>query len=58
MTRRLDENSEMPFGKYKGKLIKEVLDDDPNYLLWFQDTCKTFVFTPELQKKVLLKAVK
>src|SRR5690348_546574 len=27
-----------PFGKYKEKSVKEVLDQDPSYLTWFFET--------------------
>ena len=28
---------EMPFGKYKGKRVDTVADDDPGYLRWLLD---------------------
>lgn len=31
-------NSIMPFGKYKGQLIGDIIRDDPSYLLWCVDT--------------------
>lgn len=30
----IDKNSVIPFGKYKGRLVEEVLTDDPGYLQW------------------------
>ena len=27
-------NSVMPFGKYKGQLVGDIIRDDPSYLLW------------------------
>lgn len=27
----------MPFGKYRGKTVSEVLEQDPSYLRWFCD---------------------
>ena len=30
-------NSVMPFGKYKGQLVGDIIRDDPNYLLWCID---------------------
>jgi hypothetical protein len=32
------EESRMPFGKYRGKPVSEVLRRDPSYLTWFCDT--------------------
>lgn len=30
-------NNIMPFGKYKGKLIGDIIQEDPNYLQWCCD---------------------
>lgn len=30
-------NDIMPFGKYKGKVIGDIIQDDPSYLLWCCD---------------------
>lgn len=27
-------NNTMPFGKYKGRLIGDIIQEDPSYLLW------------------------
>jgi hypothetical protein len=32
------EEPRMPFGKYRGKPVSEVLGHDPSYLAWFCDT--------------------
>lgn len=29
-----DVNVRMPFGKYRGETIQDILDCDPNYLVW------------------------
>ena len=29
----------MPFGKYKGKPIKEIWQIDPQYIKWLQENC-------------------
>lgn len=41
-------NNIMPFGKYKGKLIGDIIQEDPNYLLW---CCKNLSF--ELDEECL-----
>jgi len=30
----MSESNVLPFGKYQGRLVKEVLADDPAYLQW------------------------
>lgn len=30
------ENVIMPFGKYKGKSLKEIEEQDPNYIDWLR----------------------
>jgi hypothetical protein len=31
--------SEMPFGKYRGRLVIEIIEDNPQYLKWAMETC-------------------
>jgi len=35
MNNELNKNSILPFGKYKGKQIREILEDDPTYVTEF-----------------------
>lgn len=32
-----DRNFVMPFGKYKGTPLHEIIENDPQYLLWLQN---------------------
>ena len=41
-------NNTMPFGKYKGRLIGDIIQEDPSYLLW---CCKNLSF--ELDEECL-----
>lgn len=36
------EDDFLDFGKYKGMTIKEVIDDDPEYLVWCLDNVNFF----------------
>lgn len=56
MARVLDDVNELlPFGKYSDKTIKWVLENDVQYLLWFADKSRTFIFSKEIQNKILAK---
>lgn len=33
--------SAMPFGKYKGKMVGEIVNEDPSYLQWCMDNLST-----------------
>ena len=33
----LTENDKLPFGKYKGRFIKNVLRENPNYMIWLME---------------------
>ena len=33
----LEQTDAFPFGKYKGKLLSEVIKNDASYLCWFHD---------------------
>ncbi len=37
---KLDSN--LTFGKYKGKTIQDVINDDPDYIAWAADTIEWF----------------
>lgn len=39
------------FGKYKGRLIKEVIEQDPSYVVWAADNVKGFNLSPQMLKK-------
>lgn len=44
----------IPFGKYKGKNIEEIIEEDPKYCIWM----KNKLFTPESIKDYLNKHLK
>jgi hypothetical protein len=35
-------DDEMPFGKYRGKLLRDVIDSDPEWVLWAMENISTF----------------
>jgi uncharacterized protein (DUF3820 family) len=41
----------MPFGKYKGKEIDEIIDNHPSYIVWLHDNCD---ITGPLGKRVAI----
>lgn len=41
----------MAFGKYKGKTVKEVMYEDPSYLLWADDNVEGFELSDYLRDK-------
>lgn len=42
------------FGKNKGKLITDVIKDNPSYFIWLMDNTD-FVVSPDIMKQVTLK---
>lgn len=48
---RLDFEDEMPFGKYKGQTVADVIDDDPQYMVWLTGE-KPETFTDEVEREV------
>jgi uncharacterized protein (DUF3820 family) len=44
----------MPFGKYKGLTIRHILHEDPEYLLWVEDTYQDVKFTKDVIEEVEL----
>lgn len=43
----------MPYGKYKGKTIREVFESDPYYLLWCWNNISGFIPKDEILIKLL-----
>lgn len=41
----------MPFGKYEGEQIEDLLVDQPEYLIWLRDNTDT-VFDEEVSEKL------
>ena len=37
----------LPFGKHKGKTIRQILQSDPNYLLWCAEKLDRFAMSEE-----------
>lgn len=48
---RLDYNSILEFGKYKGKSVKEVINNDLAYIKWIKNK-GIHKFTPEINKMI------
>lgn len=44
------------FGKYKGKTVQEILEDDPTYVRWLIDNVETFKMSPEDTRETLDRA--
>lgn len=44
-------NDLITFGKYKGSKVKDVMKDEPSYLIWCQDNVEFF----ELDEDLLLQ---
>jgi uncharacterized protein (DUF3820 family) len=34
----LEYDDVLPFGKYKGKIVSEIIEQDPDYLRWVVDS--------------------
>ncbi len=49
--RPLDFEDEMPFGKHKWTTVADVIDDDPQYMVWLlsEGRCN---FTPEVEREI------
>lgn len=47
----LDFEDEMPFGKYKGTTVAEVIDDDPQYMVWLYGE-KPGTFTSDVEREI------
>lgn len=39
------------FGKHKGKTVKQVMEEDPSYLLWADDNVEGFELSNYLRDK-------
>lgn len=46
----------LPFGKHQGRLIEDVLDEDPNYLLWCLENVDDFEVDKALQDEITRRA--
>lgn len=44
----------LTFGKYKGKKIEDVIEEDPKYLLWAHENIEWFQLSDEALEDVLL----
>lgn len=43
-----DYNYVFPYGKHKGKLVTEVIEEDPGYILWASENVISFNPTAEV----------
>lgn len=48
----IDTDHIIRFGKYKGKPIKEVVETDVSYLIWYVRTALNSQPSPELEKEM------
>ena len=48
-----DLDDELSFGKYKGKTVEEVLEDDPTYLRWCLENVPSFVVDDVLHDAIM-----
>ena len=48
----LDLESEMPFGKHKGKLLSTVIEDDPGWLIWALENIKDFEISAKAEAEL------
>jgi hypothetical protein len=39
------------FGKHKGKLIRDIIEEDPDYIAWCLDNIDGFVLDEDAQKE-------
>ena len=42
-------NDKLIFGKYRGKSIQEIIEFDPQYILWLDRCNKVYVITKEVE---------
>ena len=47
----LSDEDTLPFGKYKSRLIKNIMGEDPGYLLWFHEKVEGY----KIEKSVLME---
>jgi uncharacterized protein (DUF3820 family) len=40
------------FGKYKGKTLGDIFEENPSYLIWCDDNVDSFKLSPELRAQV------
>jgi len=43
----------LPFGRHKGKTIREMLNLDPNYLLWLHKNTVRFTMCEKLVRRTI-----
>lgn len=48
-----DLDDELSFGKYKGKTVEEVLEEDPHYLKWAMENVASFVVDNALHDEII-----
>lgn len=44
--------SVLTFGKHKGRKVRNVVQDDPNWLVWAQDNVDWFALDEEVEEAV------
>jgi hypothetical protein len=44
----VDKNFRFNYGKHKGKSVGELLEEDPQYLIWTTVNCSWFNLQPEI----------
>ena len=54
----IDKNFRFNYGKHKGKSVEELLQEDPQYLVWTTVNCSWFNLQPEILEALPNKAYK
>ncbi len=48
MTRTLKLDTDMPFGKHKGKQVEDLVEDEPDYMRWMAENSDNVEFDEEV----------
>ena len=51
-----DLDTPLAFGKYKGRTVEDVLEEDPAYLLWAAENVESFDVDAALQDAIVRAA--
>ncbi len=51
-----DLDSKLPFKKYPGRTVEEILEEDPRYLLWLLENVDSFEVDKALQDAIVRAA--
>lgn len=51
--KRVGLRHKIDFGKYKGKTVKTILDEDPSYLIWAHEQTERLKLRSDIYKKAI-----